>query len=240
MSENPSRESITYDMSEILRREHDIHGSKQITFDSVNNALINMTKFYLEPTNFDEKIPYQYQKENQAIFENNQVIISSSLHQVDTVLTEMKTKMYQLEKNQHQVMYQGMPEPLPVATPETKEKKSILPSFSKPKPIKLNPNDPYQSSIDLQKKTTKLIEDWDLVVEWQSEGVEYDGDFDKIAYENYLSTHRHIFRKEVEPNLMRVYSQGLQLVLMKEKELALQLASGQMKEMFQTRNDFQM
>lgn len=246
MSEQPpTRESITYDMSEILRREHDIHGTSQITFNSLNNAVIAMTKFFLEPTDIDEVIPYQYQKKNQQIFETNQVIISSSLHQVDSVLTEMKTKMYQLEKNQHQVIIPQMTEPIPMASPELKEKKSFLPSFSKTKPMRLNPNDPYQSSIELQKKTIALIDAWDLVVEWQSEGVEFnsdpnDCDFDRIAFENYLSTHRVMFRKDVEPNLMRVYYQGVQLILMREKELSLTLASGQMKEMFQTRNDFQM
>lgn len=243
MSENPTRESIAHEMSEIIRIEHDIHGTRQITFDGLNNALIAMTKFFLEPTDSSETIPYQYKLENQSIFETNQIIISSSLHQVDSVLTEMKTKMYQLEKNQHQVIMPNMPEPIPVATPEAKEKKSILPSFSKPSMPRPNPNDPYQSSLTLQKKTLDLIEMWDLVVEWQSEGVEFnsdpnDQDFTRISYDNYLSNHRTIFRHEIEPNLMRVYSQGLQIILMKEKEMATSYGSAMMKEIFSTRNDF--
>jgi len=243
MSEQPTRESIAYDMSEIIRREHDIHGTKQITFDSLNNSLIAMVEFFTKPTDPKETVPYQYKMENQAIFEKNQIIISSALHQVDSVLTEMKTKMYQLEKNQHQVIIPNMPEPIPVATPEVKEKKSILPSFSKSVTPKLNPNDPYQSSITLQKKTMDLIEMWDLVVEWQSEGVEFnsdpnDADFTRISYDTYLSNHRTIFRHEIEPNLMREYSQGLQIILMREKELATQYGSSMMKEIFSTRNDF--
>lgn len=240
----PSREQIASDALEIIRREHDIHGTKQITFDGLNTALMNMTKFFLEPTPFDEQIPYQYQVKNQSIFEKSQVIISSALHQVDSVLADMKTKMFQLEKNQQQQVIMpmsNMPQQYlpPLQTPETKEKKSILPSFGKPKNLKPDPNNPYQSSLVLQKKTLDLIENWELVVEWQAEGVEYFEDFDKIAYENYLSTHRVMFRKEVEPNLLRVYSQGLAIVLMKEKELAGIFGSAIMKEIQSDRNVFQ-
>ncbi len=236
----PSREQIAYDMSEIIRREHDIHGTRQITSDGLNNALTAMAIFVLKPTPVDEKIPYQYQLENQTIFESNQIIISSALDKVDTVLNDLKTKMYQLEKNQHQVMMQNSPEPIPVQspTPESKERKSIFPSLRTPKPIPLNPNDPYQSSLEQQRKTIKLVDDWNLFVEWQTLGVEYWEDFSRIAYDEYLSIHRTMFRSDIEPNLMRIYSQGLNLVLMQEKILATQYGSSMMKEIFSTRNDF--
>lgn len=235
----PSREQIAHDMSEIIRREHDIHGTSQTTSDGLNKALSRMSAFVLMSTPADEKIPYQYKLENQSLFEVNQVIISSALDKVDTVLNDLKTKMYQLEKNQRQIMMPNMSEPVPVQSPsEPKEKKSVFPSFRTPKPIPPNPNDPFQSSLEQQRKTLKLIDDWNLFVEWQSEGVEYWEDFSRIAYDDYLSTHRTMFRKDVEPNLMRIYSQGLNLVLMQEKVLATQYGGAMMKEIYTTRNDF--
>ena len=234
----PSREQIAYDMSEIIRREHDIHGTRQITSDGLNSALGAMAKFVLMPTPASEKIPYQYQLENQPVFETNQIIISSALDKVDTVLNDLKTKMYQLERNQRQIMMPNMSEPVPVQSLEPKERKSVFPSFRTPKPVPPNPNDPFQSSLEQQRKTLKLIDDWNLFVEWQNEGVEYWEDFSRIAYDDYLSTHRTMFRKDVEPNLMRIYSQGLNLVLMQEKILATQYGSSMMKEIFSVRNDF--
>ena len=108
----PSREAIASEMSEVIKREHDIHGAgeHQITYDTLNKALTSLTNFYMQPTGIDEKVPYQYKKENQALFESNQLIISSALDKVDPVLFDMKIKLYQLEKNQHQVnLHRGPP-----------------------------------------------------------------------------------------------------------------------------------
>lgn len=242
MSEQPpTRESIASDMSEVIKREHDIHGAgeHQVTYDKLNKALTALVSFFMESTDVNEKIPYQYKMENQNIFEQNQLIVSSALDKVDPVLFDMKIKLWQLEKNQQSIIVPNMPEPIPVGSPERPEERSRLPSFRKPKPITLNPNDPFQSSLKTQRDILKLIDDWDLVVEWQSEGVEYDEDFDRIAFDNYLSNHRVMFRKEIQAHLMRVYSQGVQLIMTKEKELATVYGGKMMQEIHQTRNDFQ-
>jgi hypothetical protein len=94
----------------------------------------------------------------------------------------------------------------------------------------------------LQKRIAELIDAWELVVEWQSGGVEFvssdgDNDLSRFGFDNYLSNHRQIFRFGVVPNLLRVYSQGLNLLLLQEKKLAVQYGNIQMREMFQTRND---
>ncbi len=238
MSEPVTRESIAGEMSEIATQEHSIHGSKQVTINSVNNALLGMSKFFLVRTEPNEPIPYQYKIENQAEFEKNQIVISSALDKVEPVVSDINEKSYRLEKNQQQIILPNMPEPVAISTPETKEKKSILPSFKKPVIPKPDPHAPYQSMIELRDDTLALIADWQLVVEWQSEGVEYFDDFSRDAYDDYLSTHRVMFRKDVEPILMRVYSQGLRIILTKEKEMAKEIASSQLKEAFQTRMDF--
>jgi len=166
-----SRELITHDISEIIQKEHHLTDD-QIPFDSVNSALINITKFFLEPINNSKTIPYQYQKDNQSIFNQNQIIISNALNNIK----------------------------------------------------------PY-----LHKESHNLIKSWEMVVEWQSEIMNNIDKFDRVSFDDYLTTHIILFRKDVEPNLMRVYSWGLQEILQKEKELALQFTLEQTKEMVDLR-----
>ena len=239
---SPTRESIASDMSEIIRFQHDISGaSKPITEADLKSAITNLAGFFLKPTNGSEQIPYQYKLENQSEFEQYQVIISTALDKIEPVISDMKERLFRLEKNQTPLILpnQQQGETINIPTNPEPEKKGLASLFSgKSKPAPINPNDPYQSTIDLQKKTMKIIEYWELVVEWQSEGVEMFEDFNRISYDNYLSTHRIIFRKDVVPNLLRVYSQGLNIILMKEKEMSMAYGSSMMKEIFQTRNDF--
>ena len=241
---SPTRESIASEMSEIIRFQHDMSGgSKPITESDIKSAITSLVVFYLKPTKISDTIPYQYKLENQQEFEEYQVIISTALDKIEPVISDMKERLFRLEKNQTPLIMpnQNQGEPINIPTNQEPEKKGLSSLFSgKPKQAPVNPTDPYQSSIDLQKKTMKIIEYWDLVVEWQSEGVEMFEDFNRSSYDNYLSTHRVIFRKEVVPNLLRVYSQGLNIILMKEKEMAMAYGGSMMKEMFQTRNDFSM
>ena len=239
---SPSRESIASEMSEIIRFQHDMQGaSKPVTEADLKSAITKLADFFLKPTEPNDPIPYQYKVENQNEFEQYQVVISTALDKIEPVISDMKERLFRLEKNQTPLILpnQQQSEPINIPTNPEPQKKGLSSLFSgKPKPTPVNPNDPYQSTIDLQKKTMKIIEYWELVVEWQSEGVELNEDFNRISYDNYLSTHRVIFRKEVVPNLLRVYSQGLNIILMKEKEMSMTYGSSMMKEIFQTRNDF--
>ncbi len=229
-------------MSEIIRFQHDLQGaSKPITEADLKSAITNLSKFFLIPTDYSDQIPYQYKMENQDEFEQFQVVISTALDKIEPVISDMKERLFRLEKNQTPLILpnQSQSEPINIPTNVEPQKKGLSSLFTgKSKPPPINPNDPYQSSIDLQRKTVKIIEYWELVVEWQSEGVEMYEDFNRISYDNYLSTHRVIFKKEVVPNLLRVYSQGLNIILMKEKEMSMAYGSSMMKEIFQTRNDF--
>ena len=229
-------------MSEIIRFQHDMQGaSKPVTEADLKSAITKLADFFLKPTEPNDPIPYQYKVENQNEFEQYQVVISTALDKIEPVISDMKERLFRLEKNQTPLILpnQQQSEPIKIPTNPEPQKKGLSSLFSgKPKPVPINPNDPYQSTIDLQKKTMKIIEQWELVVEWQSEGVELNEDFNRISYDNYLSTHRVIFRKEVVPNLLRVYSQGLNIILMKEKEMSMTYGSSMMKEIFQTRNDF--
>lgn len=238
---SPTRESIASEMSEIIRFQHDMQGaSKPVTEADLKSAITKLSDFFLKPTEPSDPIPYQYKVENQNEFEQYQVVISTALDKIEPVISDMKERLFRLEKNQTPLILpnQQQSEPINIPTNPEPQKKGISSLFSgKPKPAPVNPNDPYQSTIELQKKTMKIIEYWELVVEWQSEGVELNEDFNRISYDNYLSTHRVIFRKEVVPNLLRVYSQGLNIILMKEKEMSMTYGSSMMKEIFQTRND---
>lgn len=240
MSENPTRESITAEMSEILRYSHDSLG-KVTTEKELHTALKNLELFYFKKSS--DRYPYQYKDENQAEYMENSIIISTALDKVAPVLSNIKETMFRLEKNQQTVMNPIIPEiqSLPNQPQPTDKKKSILDVFSRNKPPPPNPNNPYQSTIDTQRELLKLISDWKLFNEWQVSGTEFeiDEDMDEFGMRDYLSDHRFILRKEISPVLVRVYSEGLQLLLGQEKFFALQLGLGQMKEMFQTRNDFQ-
>jgi len=243
---NITRETISHDMSQIATEEHALHSAGLITITTLNNAIIGMSKFFLEETDPSEKIPYQYQKKNQSEFEKYHVIISACTDKIEPVISDMNEKSFRLEKNQQQAIIQSAPQmPFPTTMnmpqPEQKEKKGFSNPFAgKPKKPPLNPDDPYQSLLKIRKQIYRMLEMWDLVVEWQAEGVEFDEDFDRIAFDNYLSNHRVIFRHEVEPNLLRIYSQGVRLILMKEKEMATLIATSMQKESFQTRQDMPM
>lgn len=243
MSERPpTRESIAYDMSEIIRYAHDAYGITPITEQSLRKAIKELTIFYLKETEKSASVPYQYQHENQKFFEESQVIISSALDMVEPVISDIKTKMHLLEKPSNTIQMPNA-DPMIIPKPEPEHKKRSISLFpqKQQKPI-IDPNDPYQSSIPLQKRIAELIDAWELVVEWQSGGVEFvssdgDNDLSRFGFDNYLSNHRQIFRFGVVPNLLRVYSQGLNLLLLQEKKLAVQYGNIQMREMFQTRND---
>lgn len=246
MSERPpTRESIAQEMSEIIRYVHDAYGIDPITESTLRTAIKGLTTFYLKETDLSETIPYQYKRESQKDFEIHQVIISSALDMVEPVITDIKTKTFRLEKLQPTLMpSEPQSPPMMMMPPQQQEQKkrsfSLFPQKQQ-KPM-INPNDPYQSSLAMQRRIADLIDSWELVVEWQSGGVEFvsiDGDHDlnRFGFDNYLSNHRQIFRFGVVPNLLRVYSQGLTLLLKEEKQLASQYGNNMMKEMFQTRND---
>ncbi len=237
MSNIPTRESIASDAFGIVSRQHELQAQDNpITSRHLRTAMNSLIDFYLKPTPIAEKIPYQYKIENQVEYTTNASVISEALDKIYPVISDMNLKMYPLEKHKTPLFLPNQSEPINIPTPNV-EKKSIFPSLRKPQPEKANPDDPYQSIIVLRKNTMKIIDNWDLVTRWQSGGTEMDEDFTRVAYDKYLSTHRSIFRDEIVPNLLRVYSQGINIVLMKEKELASSYGNNMMKEMFQTRND---
>ena len=242
----PTRESIAYDMSEIIRFYHDAYGIQPVTEQSLRTAVTGLTMFFLKETDAKDKVPYQYRKENQKDFETHQVIISSALDMVEPVISDIKSKNFRLEKNQQQMMMpQQSQMQMPMQQHDDTKKKNFSLFPQKPTKPTVDPNDPYQSSIPLQKRIENLLNSWELVVEWQSGGAEFvntddENDLDRFGFDSYLSNHRQIFRFNVVPNILRVYSQGLNLLLIQEKALAVQYGNVQMKEMFQTRNDFQM
>ena len=101
MSENPTRESITAEMSEILRYSHDSVG-KVTTETELHSALKNLELFYFKTS--DDDMPYQYKDENQPEFIQNSIVISTALDKVQPVLSDIKERMFRLEKNQQTVM----------------------------------------------------------------------------------------------------------------------------------------
>ena len=239
----PTRESIASEMSEILRYYHDAYGLKPVTESSLRSAIQGLSTFYLKQTDLSESIPYQYKLEHQEEFEGHHVIISSALDMVEPVVSDIKAKNFPLENNHQPVMMPSMQEPLMMPRQQEIQQKKRFSLFPQ-KPVRtvVNPNDPYQSSIATQKRILDLIDSWELVVEWQSGGVEFvnpngDHDLNRAGFDQYLSNHRQIFKKDVEPNLLRVYSQGLKLLLKSEKTMASQFGNNMMKEIFQTRND---
>lgn len=245
MSERPpTRESIASEMSEILRYYHDAYGIQPVTESSLRSAIKGLASFYLKQTDLKDSIPYQYQLTSQEEFEKHHVIISSALDMVEPVVSDIKAKNFPLEKNQQSMMMPSMQEPMmmPMQQQPAPQKKRFSLFPQKQEVQKPSPTDPYQSSIAIQKRILELIDSWELVVEWQSGGVEFvnpngDHDLDRFGFDQYLSNHRQIFKKDVEPNLLRVYSQGLKLLLKSEKELASKYGNNTMREMFQTRND---
>lgn len=249
MSENPTREGIAQDAMDIIRYTHDTLSTvKPITEATLEQAIRGMTRFFQIQTPKEEKIPYQYLSENQDDFEKYQVVISSATDKVAPVIADMNERMFRLEKNQpvQQIplsSIQAMSQPQVQAPQEEKQKSKLSLFPSKPTKPEANPTDPFQSWVTLRKKIIDLIPSWQLVVEWQSGGMAFfdedgDHDLDRYGYNAYLSNHAQIWNKDVKSILQMVYSAGLNIILLKEKELSVTLGTSMMKEAFQTRMDF--
>lgn len=232
---NPTREQIQYDLTEVLRFSYD-SGKKDER--ELQNALTDIIGFMLKETRESEKIPYQYRVENQQEFHKNALTVSKALSQVDPVLSNLKKEMYLLEKGT-QVVSQPAETNQPQQVMQKPEEKKPFINLSLGKKKKPAPSLPYQSSLKMQNNLEKLIYNWNLFMEYQTFGVDLVGEQDKEGMTEYLTYHRNFFCYGIAPEIMRVFKQGLEISLGKEKIGALQALTAQMKESFQTRNDFQ-
>jgi len=233
-----TREKIQEFLSEPLRLTYETQKKEQ---SNLNNAITDLTEFFYKENPRTEEIPYQYQTKNQREFYKSANVISLALSQVDIVLESMKTNMYNLEKG-HQVIETPVGEQTQIIKqPEEKKPLISIPSFRKKSPPA--PTLPFQSTLKLQKKTENVIYNWELVIHFQAYGVDLANDDFKHSDQSavqYLTYHRNKFLWDIAPNILRIFKRGLIIQIDKEKELGLQALTANMKESFQTRNDFQL
>lgn len=234
MSENPTREKIQSDLAEVLRISYETQKKQESELKIAVNKII---EFFFKPPKKDTKIPYQYLEENQKEFYDSANTISIALSQVEPVLSDMKTRMFNLEKGNQVIDQPTSPDTPTIIAQNPPEKRPLISNpFHKTK--KPAPTNPYQSTIDIQRRTINVIYDWELTIEYQAFGVDLVKELELEGIQNYLTYHRNKYCWDIAPNILRIFKQGLELQLDKEKQYALQSLTAQMKESFQVRNDF--
>lgn len=242
-----TRESIAQEALDVVKQYSDILADSLVTEDNLHQSMKDLIKFYFTKDKPETWKPYPYQEKNQEIYEDYIAVITSATDTVEPVISDMKERMFRLERNQPDYkdnnfsmqMQQTAPPPPQIQMAGTEEKK---PSFMerhftgvKKKKI-VNKTDPYQLALELIKNTEKVIDDTHLTIQWHNTATEFEEDeFDFAGYRSFLSMHRNIWRSNVEPQLYRIYSSGLKLILNKEKEFASAVLSSTLKEMSQDR-----
>ncbi len=176
--------------------------------------------FYRKKSLEPNRIPYPYQDDAQGEYDLYSTKISSAMEMLDFVTSDLKKRMFELERNQSSpdnfnmsMNEQQRPE---YVMSDQNEGNLIQRGLNKISGVKkkkiVNKNDPYQSAIPFFKRAYNIIENWDLHKDWHEEGCDFTVDeMNDYGYTAFLTNHRAIFSKTIEPDLLRIYQQGLTL-----------------------------
>jgi len=238
----PSRELNMKRMVDIVRIGHDTLDDEHT---NLMTAIEEIITFQMIASNLDVDNPkvFQYEEKNQYMIEPHLNTISSAMASIEPIVNFSKSQMYLLE-----LRAQGrIPEMELTPSGEGSETKDIKEKDSRSIKEKLfgaskrrivTKTDPYQHSIDYLTDTMKKIPRIELFMEYQAYGVDLARYATFKGMLSYLRFHRNRFKYEMRPALIRAHKMYIELVKADERRGAIEVATSQSKEIFQTRNDF--
>lgn len=240
----PSREYNQKRVVDIVRIGHDTLDKEH---KKLQEAVKGIYNFQAIPNNPSTGKIYQYELENQHLFDEFEVLISSVLGVFEPVVNESKKNLFSLEMGIPQgTEYDMPPQPTPKDTGQDyiKDSRSFmdkLKGVQKQKRI-IMPHDPYEHGIEFLTKTMEKMDTFELFVEYQAFGVDLmTGAFPASSYGMmyYLTFHRNRFKHFIAPTILRVHRQYIEMIKKREKEGAIKMAKGMDEELYASRNDFQ-
>lgn len=191
---------------------------------SLQKTITEFKDFYNFEDDYKARIPYPYRVENQAKYNILSVRISSALEMVEFVLSDMKKRMFELERNQssndnfNMQSRESTPQP-EVSFADQPQPNRLQRMFGVKKKKIVNKNDPYQSSIPFFKIGFKIIDKWGIHKNWQSINIIWDEDeLSREGYNARLVLHKSLFADEVETDILWIYQKGLSLRKLMEKQ----------------------
>lgn len=191
-----------------------------------------------------EKKVYQFQEENQHLIEPHIITLFTASATIEPVVNHYKQEMFRTEilgaGATPEMVLPDTPEPKTDEKPKKEEKRSLTERlFNKPKKRIVSSDDPYRISIPYYNDNMKKLERVERFAEYQAYGVELAEVVGYSGMMNYLRFHRTRFKFDVAYPLIRSHKAYIEIIKSQEKQIAGIVASAQSKEIFQTRNDFQ-
>lgn len=230
---------IVSKMIAVLQQDTLLQQGIRTEVEDMKIVVADFKKFYNTEDDEKQRIPYPYRQTNQYKYDMIATKISSGLEMVQDVIIYTKKILFETERNQNSndnfnmsMQESSQPE---VVVQGAEPRPKLLEKLTGVKKKKIvNKNDPYQSEIPVFKKEYQLFEGWDLHKIWHEEGTDFDEDeMKRFGYNAFLTNHKAIFSREVEPDLLRIYHQGLTLQRAKEKQIFGNVLTKSMTELKQ-------
>lgn len=230
----PSREQNQKRTIDIVRIGHDTLLEEH---RKVQEAVLGIYNFQSIPSNIETGKVFQYELENQQLYQAHEVILISATASFLPVINMNKEQLFKLEMQvptDYDIEYKDRPAPTPDQPQSWKEKLG----FGGKKKRVISNTDPYQEGLPYLKEIMSKLERLERFTEMQSYGVDLAHHTSYKGMMNYLQFHRTRFKFDIAPAIIRLHKQYIDLVLKEEKIGAIKIASKLDDEIFKTRNDF--
>ena len=235
MSTPPSREGSLKKMIDIVRIGHDTLLDEH---EKLKNAILGINNFQEIPNDPKTKKVFQYQLENQRLYQIHEVILTSATASFHPVVNAYKNELFKLEMQiptEFDIEYEkNIPTQSEKEEPKTLKEKLGL--GGKKKRV-IGKDEPYQHGLPYLTASLTKIERLERFSEMQSFGVELQEFTSFSGMMNYLSIHRTQFKFEIAPTILRMHKQYIDIVLKEEKMGAIKIAGKLDDELYKTRLD---
>jgi len=220
---------------DIVRYGHDV------LFDEhtkLQEAVIGIYKFQAIPSDPKLGKVYQYQIENQEVYQEHEMLLVSATATFLPVTNSFKNQLWKSELqvgSEYDTEYKD--NNTSIATePEEKTWKEKLGFGGKKKRV-IDSNAPYQHAIPYLNESLSKIERLERFSEMQSYGIDLAEHSSYSGMMQYLKFHRNRFKFEIAPEIIRKHKQYVDMVLREEKQGMIQIASKIDAELYSSRND---
>lgn len=236
-----SKEANTNDLLDIITRNSDEYPNVN---EQVSTAVQKLSKFYSVRSDRTAKYLYQYDPDNQHMFDQYSFTIHTELSNVLGLLKVLYRDFYTID-NPIPYMPQplSMPQPVPevsmqVPTGTKPEKKPILQRlFGGGARKEIDKDSPYNSAIQLIKDMQDAMSLWYGLLDYHSFGKSWQEFFDHDGAVNYLNSEIIEFKRRV-PRILTAIDGGLKIGLEQEKTKAGQILASAYQATERHRMDF--
>jgi len=231
----PSRDHSQKRMVDIVRIGHDTLLTEH---ELLQKAVLGINNFQAVPSDPDADNPkvYQYQIENQEIYQQYEILLVSATATFLPVITQYKAELFKLEMQVPQTEYDIEYADAQTKTEEPQTLRDKLGLGQKKKRV-ITKNDPYQHGLPYLTESLTKVERLERFGEMQNYGIDLADHVSYTGMINYLKMHRTRFKFEIAPTIIRMHRQYIDLVLKEEKVGAVRIVAKLDDEWYKTRLD---